>query len=182
MKLAGCVVDGRFRSGYLCYGIPVGEDEYVRFMLDEKVKEVKNEVGLVKDLLGPEDGQAVWTILHCSLAQKLDYHLSLCYPSDIAEAAKELDSVLWDLLEYATGLHIPRCDEGLGVECMLDLPYGMLGRSFQELLVRQPVKLGGLGLRSMVETSYVAFVGGVEMALPFLTGDQGICPMLEEVI
>ena len=94
MKLAGCEVDGVFRPGFLCYGIPVGDDKYIRFMLEEKVKEVKNEVDLVKDLLGPEDGQAVWTILHCSLAQKLDYHLSLCYPSDIAGAAKELDSVL----------------------------------------------------------------------------------------
>ena len=65
---------------------------------------------------------------------------------------------------------------------MLALPHGMMGQTFQELLVRQPVKLGGLGLRSMVETSPVAFVGGVEMALPFLTGDGGICPMLEGVI
>ena len=50
------------------------------------------------NLLGPEDGQAIWSILHCSLSQKFDYHLSLCYPSDIKNAAMKLDTILWDLV------------------------------------------------------------------------------------
>ena len=32
----------------------------------------------------------------------------------------------------------------------------------------QPVKLGGLGLRSLVETCPAAFVGRVEMAIPHM--------------
>ena len=44
MKLAGCTVDGIFRPGFICYGIPVGSDEFVRYMLKEKVEEVKKEV------------------------------------------------------------------------------------------------------------------------------------------
>ena len=93
------------------------------------------------------------TILHCSLAQKLDC-TSLSYPSDIRGAAMELDTILWDLLEHNTRLHIPKGEEGLGVECVLDVPgiQSLQGRSFQSLLVHQPVKLGGLGLRSQVET------------------------------
>ena len=136
----------------------------------------------MKEVMCEEDGQALWTILHCSLAQKLDYHLTLSYPSDIVAAAKELDSVLWEMLQLATNLHIPRVDEGLRVDCMLGLPLSLEGRSFQELLVWQPVKLGGFGLRLLVETSPVAFVGGVEMAVPSLTGDEGICSVLEGMI
>ena len=49
-------------------------------------------------------------------------------------------------------------------------------------MVRQPVHLGGLGLRSMVETSLAAFIGAVEMALPAFVGDNGICPLLEDII
>ena len=30
-----------------------------------------------------------------------------------------MDSILWDLLQYATKLHIPRVEEGLGVECVV---------------------------------------------------------------
>ena len=37
-------------------------------------------------------------------------------------------------------------------------------------------------MRSLVETSPVVFYGALEMSLPFLTGDGGICPILEEVI
>ena len=111
----------------------------------EKVQEVKGEVERVKEVLGVEDGQAVWSILKCSLSQKLDWHLSLCYPSDISDAAAELDSVLWDLLEHATKLHIPKGEEGLGVECILQAPgiAFLQGRSFQNILIRQPVKQGG---------------------------------------
>jgi hypothetical protein len=126
----------------------------------------------------------MWSILKCSLAQILEWHLSLCYPSDISAAAAELDSALWDMLEHATKLHIPKGEEGLGVECTLQVPgiAFLQGRSFQNILIRQPVKQGGLGLRSMEETSLAAFVGGVEMALPHFTGDEGICVLLADQV
>ena len=53
-------------------------------------------------------------------------------------------------------------------------------------MATQPVKLGGLGLRSNAESRLAAFIGGVEMALPYLVeGDHGeevLCPQLAEVI
>ena len=67
---------------------------------------------------------------------------------------------------------------------MLHLPgmTSLQGRSFQQWLVHQPVKLGGLGLRSQADTSAAAFIGGVEMSLPHFTGEEGICPQLGEVV
>ena len=54
------------------------------------------------------------------------------------------------------------------------------------MMAAQPVKLGGCGLRSLEETRWAAFIGGVEMSLPFLAeGDHDeevLCPQLEEVI
>ena len=69
-------------------------------------------------------------------------------------------------------------------DCVLQVPGvdWLNGRSFQELLIPQPIKLGGLGLRSLVETSPAAFIGGVEMTVPHFTGEEGICPLLEDVI
>ena len=55
-------------------------------------------------------------------------------------------------------------------------------KPFQQLLVHQPIKLGGLGIRSLIETSPAAFVGGVEMSLPHFTGQDGICTNLVDVI
>ena len=72
--------------------------------------------------------------------------LSLSYPLNFKAVAEDLDIILWEMLEHTTNLHIPRVDEGLVVKCLLELPTGLQGRSFQDLLVRQPVKLGA-GLR-----------------------------------
>jgi hypothetical protein len=186
MKRAGTVVEGRFAPGFMCYGIAVGSTEFVRAKLEEKVDEVAAEVEKVVKVLAPKkDYQAMWSILQCSLSQKLDWQLSLNYPSDVAAAASRLDRIFWQVLELCLAQHIPLAEEGGQVECVLTapgLPPSLQGRSFQHWLVRQPVRLRGLGLRSLLETSPAAFCGGVEMALPLLTGDLGVCPSLEEVV
>ena len=186
MRRAGCKVGDTWQPGFICYGIAIGTDSFVRHQLSAKVDEITEEVNKVREVLGPnKDSQAIWTILHCSLAQKFDWQLSLNYPSDTAEAAARLDKVLWQLMETAAGFHIPERDEGKGFECVLaspDLPANLRGRSTQSWMVRQPVRLRGLGLRSLLETRDVAFVGGVEMAVPRLTGEGGFCSVLERVL
>ena len=122
-------------------------------------------------------------VLHRSLAHKMDYHLSLCYPSDIAPIAKYIDSVLWSVLERASGQHVPRKEEEFGFECVLDIPVdSMAGHSFQDLLVRSPIKLRGFGLRSLADTAPVAFIGAAELALPSFSGEKGVCRQLENLV
>ena len=165
LKRAGELVDGVFQPGFDCYGIPVGTDAYVGQALKEKGLEVKRDMEQVASTLH-QDSQALWVALHRSLAHKLDYHLSLCYPSDILPMAEFLDTVAWDLFERAVGQHVPRQEEGLGLECVLDMPVDtMEGHSFQETLVRLPIRLRGFGLRSFADTTLTAFIGGVELAL-----------------
>ena len=81
----------------MCYGSPVGTKEYVQHQLFNKVKEIASEIEQIVKVMDGE-GQAMWTIARSSSAMKLDYHLSLCYPSDVEIAAKEMDSQLWKLL------------------------------------------------------------------------------------
>ena len=117
------------------------------------------------------------------MAMKLDYRLSLCYPSDMEVAAREMDSLLWFMLQKAAGFSIPRVDEGRGVECCPNPPVARLrGRAYQELMVRTPVRLGGMGFRSLVETSLAAFIGGVEQALPHFIGEGGVCQQLAPIL
>ena len=49
------------------------------------------------------------------------------------------------------------------------------GSSYQRLMVAQPIKLGGCGLRSLAELRHSAFVRGVEQAgaLPRLHCETG---------
>ena len=118
-----------------------------------------------------------------SVAQKLNYTLSLQYPSKVLPTATLLDNLLWSMLEKSSGLHIPREEEGSGTECVLDVPVrGLQGQSFQHWLVRLPVRERGMGLRSQIETIPSAFIGSVEMSLPFLCGEDGQLKQLTPVV
>ena len=184
MKLAGAIRDGTFHPGMVVYGIPVGTDIYVQHMLDEVVSDIVNQVERIQEVLAGES-QAVWSVLYSSLSHKLDWHLTLCYPSDIKIMAERLDNVFWSVMETLARSPIPKAGSQVHPsECVLhveDVDW-VAGKTFQQLLIPQPIKLGGLGLRSMVETSPAAFIGGVEMSLPHFTGVGGICPILEGVI
>ena len=92
-----------------------------------------------------------------------------------------MDDRIWSALEQlADQPHIARGEEGGGVKCVVDLSRvpTLAGRSFQNLLSAQPVKLGGLGLRSLVETRHPAIIGGLEQTLPFMiAGEHGEPPL-----
>ena len=90
-----------------------------------------------------------------------------------------MDNLQMQVLEALVGMRIPLQGEGLGWDCPLQLPIqGLDGRTFQHWVIRQPIRGGGLGLRSNVEISLVAFIGGLEQALPHFTGVAGVCPQL----
>ena len=108
MKRAGVEVGGEFFPGFICYGIPIGHPSYLKVMLEEKAEEVAGEMEEICSILD-NDSHALWVVLNRSLAHKMDYHLSLCYPTDILPTATYLDSRLWAMLERAVGQKIPRC-------------------------------------------------------------------------
>ena len=150
LKISGTEVESSFEPGFMCYGIPVGTSSYVRHHLLKKVEDIAREVEQVCSVLEGE-GQAIWNVARMSTAQKLDYHLTLCYPEDIVEAAEKMDEVLWNMLEKASGLDIPKVDEGRGVDCCPQTTVRRVrGRSYQDWLVRQPVRLGGSSMKVSV--------------------------------
>ena len=179
---AGTVVDGVFLPGFIMYGIPIGDSRFVKHKLSLKLEEVAREVEQVITVLQGE-GQAIWSVIRSSTIMKLDYHLALCYPSDMAEAAAEMDQLLHNMVEAASGLTIPRVEQGRGVECCLQVPVTRLqGRSYQDWVLRLPVRLGGMGVRSMAEVSLAAYIGSVEQALPHFLGVDGMCQQLATVL
>ena len=127
--------------------------------------------------------QTLWAVLRSSLCQQLDYWLQLCYPSDVLAAAERMDNILWQALQVATGSRIPRVGEGSDWECIPSVPVESLrDRSFQEWVVRQPIRFGGLGVRGQRETVPAAFIGALEQTLPAFTGDRGVCQQLTHLV
>ena len=56
---------------------------------------------------------------------------------------------------------------------------GLDDKSYQEWLVRLPVKLYGWGLRSLKETCGPAYLGALETTIPYMAARGNICPQLE---
>ena len=176
--MAGMEVEGTWVPGFILYGVPVGEDKFVVASLQDKVREVAKSAAQACKLLSNER-QALWTLLRTSMKFKFEYWLSLVYPTLVMEAARGVDQILWGVLEAAAGQHIPKTEEGLGWEEVLEVPVSDLGgRSFQSWLVGLPVRLGGLGLTSQEELAPIAFLASLLQALPFFGGDKGVCPTL----
>ena len=180
---AGITVDGSWEPGFLCYGVPIGSDKYVTHMLGAKMDEIEEQAEQVLNVL-IEEKQALWSVLRSSLSHKLDYWLTLCYPSHVKEAAERMDRLQNKILESLVGQQIPMSgcmDSEWAI--LLPVPVEILqNRSFQHWAIRQPVKMGGLGIRSNVETSLPAFVGGLEQALPHFVGDEGVCQQLSVIL
>ena len=98
----------RGRMGFVCYGVPIGSKEYVHHKLQEKAQEVVKKVDILR-----ADSQAR---LYRSIALKMDYHLSLSLSIGYQTSARFLGR------GAVAGQQIPWSNQGLGFECMLDLP------------------------------------------------------------
>ena len=162
--------------------MPIGTDAYVSAMLDLKIRELETEVRHMSGVL-ESSRQSLWVMLRSSISQRLDYWLTLVYPSQMKRAAEKMDNLILEVMEKLLGCPIPMSETGEHWNCPVNVPVdGLQGRSFQSWILRLPIRSGGLGIRSNVETSAAAFIGGVEQALPHFTKDSGICSSLEDII
>ncbi len=48
------MVNGKWEPGMLCYGVPIGTDDYVKNMLRMKVDEIEKEVEIISEILTDE--------------------------------------------------------------------------------------------------------------------------------
>ncbi len=179
---AGTIVDGSWEPGIICYGVPIGTDPYVTHMLSCKLEEIEQQEEQIHKVLEDEK-QALWSVLRSSLSHKLDYWLTLCYPSHMESIAERMDELQNRILESLVGQHIPMNSMNNGWAISLPVAVDTLKmRSFQHWVIRQPVKMGGLGIRSNIETRLTAFIGGLEQALPHFVGESGICNQLSKIL
>ena len=84
---------------------------------------------------------------------------------------------MWDMLERTADSTIPRNQGNNNNDqvTIISVP-GLPQKSYQEWVVRQPIRLGGFGLRSQTDLSPAAFIGAVEQVLPSFIGAKGIYP------
>lgn len=171
VELAGEIVQGTFRRGFVCFGCPVREDEFVSHKLMKVADRIVTDMGKAVDLL-TGDRQAVWTTLRASIAHQFGYWCQLARPSLVRPVAAFIDQQLWRVLEAAAGLKVPRAGQLLGQaeDFIINVPVqGLEAQPFSEWVV---------GLCSLVDTCYPAYIGALQQAAPFMAE----LPALEDIM
>ena len=102
--------------------VPIGTDQYVEYMLDCKIEEIARDLRKIEETL-TEHRQAMWNVIRSSISQKLDYWLTLVYPSQMLKAATRMDALLKGAVENLIGIEIPMDGSGgLGYESPIHIP------------------------------------------------------------
>jgi hypothetical protein len=113
LKLAGKEVEGVSRRGFLCFGCPVGEVEYVVDKLEAVVERIVTDAGKAVNLLAG-DRQAEWTTLRASTVHQFRYWCQLIRPALVQGVAANLDDQLWRVFKVAAGFKAPQAVHLLG--------------------------------------------------------------------
>ena len=152
--------------GIDCYGVPIGTDKFITSELMASAEEIKDDASKATDLLSC-NRQALWSALRLSIVQRFQYICQHVSPSLCEPVAVWLDTQLWSVLEAATGITIPRSYRGGEGDLVVNVPVeGLGGKSFQEWVIRLPIKLHGWGLRSLEETCGPAYLATLETSIP----------------
>ena len=93
ITVAGEVINGQFEPGMDCYGCPIGSDNFVRNMLQNRDEEIMRDAAKSVDLLAG-DKQALWSVLMLSISNRFGYFCQLVPPSLVEPVARGLDSAI----------------------------------------------------------------------------------------
>ena len=177
LTLAGERVEGHFLRGFMCFGIPIGSEAFITHKLQEQAQEIIADAEKAREMLS-SNYQSLWTALRLSISTRFQYWMQLTPPSLCEPVARGLDNALWTILEAACGFKVPRGGEEGGLELRIPEIPNLDHTSFQEWAIRLPARLHGWGFRSLADSCGPAYLATLETAIPFMAGEDGICPQL----
>ena len=141
--------DGRTTGwGITTLGVPIGDDIYVKIVLQEKAVETVGYINKTYTML-QSHLQHYWILLQRSMQTQFDYWLQHCYPSQTVQPARRIDEAIAKVLGDAITPH-------------------MWEDEFAKRRLRLPVRLGGIGIRSRAGLAPRAFMGTFLRTIPLL--------------
>ena len=110
------------------------------------------------------------------------YFLQLSPPSLVTPIAEWLDLALWKRLEGMCGFAIPGNEQQGGLVLRVPIP-GLDYLTFQQWVLRLPVRLYGWGFRSLKDVCGPAYIGALETAIPYIAGrgETPLAPQMSEI-
>jgi len=152
-------------------GVPVGDAGFIREFMDRKVRDVLSNITTVTDKLQDRHLQSLYSSTLNCLNPKFQYWLQHCYPADVHEHAARIDQSI--LATVGTSIHTSVIEDAIALQRL-----------------RLPARMYGGGMRSLVDVTPAAFIGGMCRSLPFLLDKRdedwnvqpGFLPQLAEVL
>ena len=162
--------------GVMCYGVPIGSEEYVKLALAGKCDEI---AGISNKLIATPSSshkQQLWLLTLFSTARKFEYFARHCYPDQARDACTRFDAIIHTHATHALGvsldddqlatarLALPRRYRGAGLRRMVDIaPAAFCGAMTHAVLnfldiVDEPT--GTITQRGMLELPQIALVVG----------------------
>ena len=130
-------------------GAPIGNDNFVSNFLRLKTDRTVSLIKATASQLRTGHGQDLWSLTIYCLKPLFDHWIQTCYPTQVRAFAEEVD----------TALLSAACDASIDNLACDPLVLRRL---------RQPIRLGGGGLRELADVCDAAFLGGIAQAFPFL--------------
>jgi len=145
-------------AGVFCYGIdvggiPMGDDGYVAAFLDCKAGEAMSKITNINLKLRSRHLQSLFAVTYYCLSPLFQYWLQHCYPEDVRAAAAVVD-------------------HGVATTAGFCISSEVCSDVFALRRLRLPARRFGGGLRSLVDVSPAAFLGGICNALPHFLDRQ----------
>ena len=201
--------------GCVVAGVPLGTDEFVHTVLMRKAKKCSQQMKAVTKTVDLKVNlQLYWSLVYQVVRTQFDHLKRHCYPHQFREAGAYFDRKVLKTVAQVVNFPLSRLQRVAQTEGMqpfvptrsvrageaaadgtTPFPQARM-RSEQELKeeleditmlqrIRLPTRMGGLGVRSVVDTSHAAFLGMVTSVLPTMLHNKdavGIAPHLQDLL
>ncbi|KAJ1628478.1 hypothetical protein T492DRAFT_875140, partial [Pavlovales sp. CCMP2436] len=133
--------------GVMCYGVPIGSEEYVKLALAGKCDEIASISNKLIAMLSSSHKQQLWLLTLFSTARKFEYFAHHCYSDLARDACTRFDAIIHTQATHALGVSL---DDDQLATARLALPR----------------RYWGAGLRRMIDIAPAAFCGAMTEVVP----------------
>ena len=81
-----------------------------------QLDEMEGEIHKMQEVLEPSR-QSMWALLRSSICQRLDFWLTMVYPSQMEKCAERMDNLIINAIQKLLGSQIPLKEEGQNWNC-----------------------------------------------------------------
>ena len=161
-------IEGEEEGGGLeVWGCATGSDGFVTAYVERKGERCRSLISTITRRLATVDPDCLMQVVRLSLSHVLDWVVQNHPPRLTMAEARRFDGAIAAAVAAAGGVDV------LDPLAAYSSQVGLQATDLVARRARQPIRLGGLGIRSVEDVARPAYVGVMNMTLPFFLDWQG---------